>query len=293
MLLFLLLAAASIDKKTLSEEGFVTVDLQGQFGNQLFEIATAYAYALDHTIHLTIPRLFTNPRFNIGLNANRLFIDRILDIPYPRPSCYWVEPSLSYHPIPDQTHIHLTGYFQSEQYFQHRRSEILTLFTPPPDLSVFEKYPYLSDPRLVAVQIRDYRHEFPLGDEHPTHGPSYYHQAAAYFPPDSIFLVSTNNLTHAQECLASLPNPTIYLDTGDYIEEFFILTQCKSFIISNSSFGWWAAWLSTQEPKTVIAPRPWLTPPYNDAIDSKDLIPPTWITLPSTPLGPLTKELLP
>ena len=36
---------------------YVDVELQGQFGNQLFQIAAAYAYSLDNRIPLVIPEL--------------------------------------------------------------------------------------------------------------------------------------------------------------------------------------------------------------------------------------------
>lgn len=50
----------------------------------------------------------------------------------------------------------------------------------------------------------------------------------------------------------------IYVDMSnpDY-EEFRLMSSCKHFIISNSTFSWWAAFLSRSENKVVIAPKRW------------------------------------
>jgi hypothetical protein len=52
-----------------------------------------------------------------------------------------------------------------------------------------------------------------------------------------------------------------------------LMTRCKYFIIPNSTFSWWAAWLSSRIDKTVISPQKWM----NDLmLDTKDLIPAEW-----------------
>ncbi len=46
------------------------------------------------------------------------------------------------------------------------------------------------------------------------------------------------------------------LSNPDY-EELRLMMRCKNFIISNSTFSWWAAWLSHDPNKIVCAPDRW------------------------------------
>lgn len=68
------------------------------------------------------------------------------------------------------------------------------------------------------------------------------------------------------------PEYTGVKDTG----HLYLMSQCKHFIIANSSFSWWAAWLSENPEKVVIAPKRWFN---DDTIDTSDLTPPSWIRL--------------
>lgn len=261
---------------------YVTVRIHSQLGNQMFEIATAYAYALDHEIPLLVPGLLTETKWNVPFNYERLFSGRLdTSAPSSPPSLSWKEPSFNYHPLPEASSLALSGFFQSEKYFKHRRKEILELFAPPEGVCVRlkKKYPFLqSDTLVVGIQIRDYRKEFPTGAYHPTKTRSYFAKAIEYFPEDAIFLVSSNNQALAKECTWGLRPNIVYLEEN-YIDELYALSLCNSFIISNSSFGWWAYWLSTSPDKVLIAPRVWFAPDYNNEAMIKDLYPEGCIVL--------------
>ena len=55
-----------------------------------------------------------------------------------------------------------------------------------------------------------------------------------------------------------------------------VMRHGKGFIIGNSSFSWWAAYLRYDKQAKVIAPTPW----FAEQSEPKDLIPPDWRRLP-------------
>jgi hypothetical protein len=264
------------------KEGCVTVELNGQFGNQLFEVATAYTYALDHNLYLTIPDLINKREFGIPYNAKRVFLSKVETYAIPRSYTTWSEPSFNYTQIPHFDALELKGFFQSEKYFKHRRSELIDLLAPSEEekCKIISKYPFLaSDALVVGIQIRDYRVDKMYGKNHPTIGQAYYKKAMSMFPEDTLFFVSSNNLAYAKKCTEPYSKNVVYEECDDHIEAFYALSLCKSFIISNSTFGWWAAWLSESPDKKVFVPNPWFVLPYDNEYMIKDLIPEGWTTL--------------
>lgn len=70
-----------------------------------------------------------------------------------------------------------------------------------------------------------------------------------------------------------LPANTIYENPGNTIlEKIIIMSACKNFIISNSTFSWWVQFLSNNSNKKVIAPTKWNNFEYCDPIYMDDWI---------------------
>ncbi len=66
-------------------------------------------------------------------------------------------------------------------------------------------------------------------------------------------------------------------DINDPISDFYLMSRCKHFIIANSTFSWWAAWLSRNDSKIVIAPNQYTIGLSSWGFDK--LLPESWISI--------------
>ena len=70
-----------------------------------------------------------------------------------------------------------------------------------------------------------------------------------------------------------------YYESGDdpVWEKLRLMYSCKHFVISNSTFSWWAQYLSRNEDKIVISPDRWFN---DDSINAHHLISDDFVTIP-------------
>ena len=74
---------------------------------------------------------------------------------------------------------------------------------------------------------------------------------ALVFSDDSVWARSNLNLEGDVEYIESTDSVSSWIDMAR-------MSRCQHFIISNSSYSWWGAWLSDHPSKIVIAPNFWL-----------------------------------
>lgn len=72
------------------------------------------------------------------------------------------------------------------------------------------------------------------------------------------FFIFSDDLAWCRERL-SISYPCVYIDNfDDELYELQLMSFCHHFIIANSSFSWWGAWLSQHPDKMVILPEDYL-----------------------------------
>ena len=109
---------------------------------------------------------------------------------------------------------------------------------------------------------------------------NYYNNALSYINSRVInpkfYIFADNPSIEQLEYINRISNATL-IKTNSEITDMYLMSICKYFIIANSSFSWWAAWLASYPNKIVIAPKK-IKLNINSGFSSIE-IPPNWITL--------------
>tara|TARA_R110002074_G_scaffold149698_1_gene302405 strand:- start:15226 stop:15531 length:306 start_codon:yes stop_codon:yes gene_type:complete len=99
----------------------------------------------------------------------------------------------------------------------------------------------------------------------------YYEEALSLLPDRPVKIFSDD----PEWCSKNFKGGRFEISKKDFLEDFELLSKCSYHIIANSSFSWWAAWLS--DSKKVIAPAIWFGP--NGPGEAKDIVPSNWTTI--------------
>lgn len=218
----------------------------GRLGNQLFQIASGIGIAHRNSDNFVLVKKWEYQKHfkNPLPMAYPSYLSRVIE-----KEPYYTEYSLS-----KDTNWDLFGYFQSWKYFDQCKSTIYYYFD-------FDRESY--DGVAVHVRRGDYLN---LQHVHPVLPISYYISAMEQFNGESFTIFSDD----IDWCKSNINGSNIkYHQTGVDIEDLKIMSGFSKFIIANSSFSWWAAYLSRGEK--VIAPNNYVIGEYKD-----DRIPSWW-----------------
>lgn len=258
--------------------GFNHLGNLGQLGNQMFQYASLKGIAGKHGYQYCIPKnsvvtdaLGNELRtelfdvFNLNVNIQKIETDQYLQ-----------EPSFNYsenfvNSCPDN--VSLWGFFQSEKYFKHIEKEIRKDFTFKDEIvedseSIIKDI--FHDP--IALHIR--RGDFLINSgNHYNQSLEYYENALSKFDSDrQVVIFSDDPKWCMSQDLFSSDRFIVSEFAGPY-HDLYLMTQCSDFIIANSTFSWWGAWLANRG--NVIAPKKWFGS-NNSHLDTKDLYPDDW-----------------
>lgn len=276
-----------------SPKPIVSVSIKGGLGNQMFQIATAYAYAERAGAQLRllkdkpVPDSRPQQYWDTVLAAWKSYlVDTLPPLPriFERAPTQWMALEA---PI-SMPGVYLEGYWQSAKFFAGAEHIIREKLSATPEMfeAVQKKWGWLlaAKNRIILVHARrtDYLAAAAF------HGPltSAYYKAATekmlLTVSDPIFLLVSDDPSFWSQIASDIPafqkHTTIQLQGATDVETLTLLQQLQYFIIANSTFSWWAAWLAGPTAH-VIAPAQWFGPTGPKPHEYEDIYEPYWIRI--------------
>jgi hypothetical protein len=241
---------------------FNNIGYMGRLGNQMFQYAAVkgiakykgYWYSIpNHSdlfncfkIQYTLPNTNTNAVYLEKYEFDQNFVDK----------------------CPDD--IDIIGYFQSEKYFKHIENEIRSDFTFK-DIIIKNSIKNKKDTELISLHIR--RTDYLTDSNFECLDLDYYYDALKLLPNFPVLIFSDDPKWCREKFTES--RFTISNSNNHYVD-LCSMSQCDYHIIANSSFSWWASWLS--KSKQTIAPKKWFCGEFSNW-NTKDLYLPNWILI--------------
>jgi len=268
----------------------VTVQIRGGLGNQLFMYAMARRLATANQVPLFLDtgsgfkndfyrRNYGLDRFNIcdsqtvEAEAEYSKLRRAISmglnslVPFSLRRSYHESGSdfdPRYLSLKVKQPIHVYGYWQDERYFDDVRSELKTAFTlqgtrTEASLHLAEE---MRQGESVAVHLR-LLHGVPAGSEKMLVGGKNLPEEYYRFAISEIQKRTTGTRFYIFSDRKEIPidffsgaQVTRVASEGEEstYEDLWLMSQCRHFVIANSTYSWWGAWMGRTDDSIIISP---------------------------------------
>lgn len=271
----------------------IRVLLRGGLGNQMFQYAAGLALARRHEVPLALdlalmdadnrrglstPRQYALAPFGVEANlasgslrgrrlaqiVSRLLPEALSRAWVPR---WFIENANGYSERFERlgSNTVLDGYFQSHRYFVSVENEVRTAFAIRrfSDRATEELHLQIAASEAIGIHVRrgDYVTNPAAARFHGVLDRQYYTSAIGLLRQDSPrtpVYVFSDDMTWCSESLGDVENIHFLDPLGrPPHEDIWLMSACRDFVIANSSFSWWAAWLGGHPLKRVIRPAHW------------------------------------
>ena len=277
------------------------VYLSGGLGNQMFQYAFAKSLQSNYNIKFEINTTFYNRIFKdqtprkIGLNLFNLKFKDCTDYKIQRiilkikeklsninlsiNSTYYNENKVNHKNFNNlnlKKKNYFRGYWQNSKYFESIKNDLKKDFSLDHNLKNLDPNTFkkIIETNSVCVHVR--RKDY-LDTDYDVVDVNYYSNAFKKIESQSTnlnFFIFSDDINWCNENLSFLPNSTFC--SFSMLNDFHLMSLCKHFIIPNSTFSWWAAYLSNNNNKIIIIPTKWHKTNNNLL---KDASPSNWIIL--------------
>lgn len=175
------------------------------------------------------------------------------------------------------------GNFESAMYFDENKDKIREMYIPKYKLldKNREFYNKIKNTNSICITIRrgDFVNNENFKKVHYVCDSNYFYKAIDLIKKkvkNPTFVVFSDDIDWVKNNM-DFGTDAIYEDGTDPIwEKIRLMSLCKHFVISNSTFSWWAQYLSTNEKKVVVAPKRWKNISYKKDASKLDIYQDFW-----------------
>jgi hypothetical protein len=241
---------------------------RGRLGNQLFQIASTIGLATKHGHDAVFPAWEYAEYFEAPWpTAGRLEVKTVL------------ERHFHYDPtgFTGAEHYDVDGWRQSLKYWEHCEDRVRAQFKFKANFLAHIKRKFgkaLARP-TIAISVR--RGDFVGNPNYAQLPPAYYYLALLDMFPnwrESNVILFSDDMGYCRVHFEGLPN-VFFADGLNGIEQLALMSMCNDFIVSNSTFSWWGAYLGEKFGTRVIRPRHVFDGPQK-ALSEHDYWPDRW-----------------
>ena len=266
--------------------GFNYLGKMGQLGNQMFQVAALKGIAANRGFNFCFPN--HDEVFDDGI-GNKLHIELFKPFKLSRTSqlnLQAIDPDRPvvqeqgfqfnetlFNECPDW--VSLYGFFQTEKYFKHIEDEIREDFSFKDEIEGPCKEMIGAVEEPIGLHIR--RGDFLTNNaNHNNLTLEYYAEALDKFKSDRNVIIFSDDTEWCKQQELFSGDRFLVSESGNPYVDLCLMSMCSDFIIANSTFSWWGAWLANRG--AVIAPKKWFGP-NNAHLDTNDLYPESWTVI--------------
>lgn len=246
---------------------FLNLGKRGNLGNQLFQIASTIGIAQENKHTYGFPKWdyanYFQSNFEIVSEDDNW--NKINEEHY---NFYeWI--------ITDER-SNLSGWLQTEKYFLNSNIKEVFKFKTEFEENLLQKFKYLFTQKTILVTVR--RGDF-------VNNPIFFQLSYKYYLTALLshfenlnqynIIFTSDNIKYCKNHFSFLPN-VFFLENLSPIEQMCLGSKFDNYIISNSTFSWWMAWLGEKKETKIIRPIQVFDNEYLKIYNEVDFYPNRW-----------------
>lgn len=247
---------------------FLNLGKKGNLGNQLFQIASTIGIAEKNNHKFCFPKWQFSQCFEFSFDTCPTVED-------------WVsvkEEKFNYYEWKlFDGNYDLNGWLQTEKYFYQSNIKKIFKFNSQFENALLEKYKFLFSKKTILVSVR--RGDF-------VNNPSYFQLSYKFYLTalihhfedleDYNIIFASDDINYCRKHFSFLPN-VFFLINLSPAEQLCLGSKLDNYVISNSTFSWWLAWLGEKRDSKIIRPIQIFDNDFSKKYDESDYFPNRWI----------------